>query len=121
LLSDMAILSLRIHVASPQTLEPEEISFDPEEVVLLLLEGFGLAGLDPKEPAQLAQVINSLHFLKQIGFILFEAGRFRSKVSLLLEPLHSSDGKNTSLQSCNFQIPSMLVTRKEDDTIYEEF
>jgi hypothetical protein len=101
----------------------EKVSFDPEQVIPLLLEAFGLDGLDPEAPARLAQAIDGSRFSKTIGFILYglKPADFRAKCPFTKKPLHSPDGKNTSLQSRDWQMPLMVVIGKEDGAIYEEF
>jgi hypothetical protein len=101
----------------------EKVSFDPEEVIPLLMGAFGLDGLDPAAPALFAQAIDGSRFSKSIGFILYglKPADFRAKCPFTRKSLHSPDGKNTSLQSRNYQIPLMIVIGKEDGAIYEEF
>jgi hypothetical protein len=90
--------------------------FDPEQVIPLLLESFGLDGLATEAPARLAQAIDGSQFSKSIGFILYglKLANFRPKCPFTEKPLHSPDGKNTTLQSRDYQMPLMIVIGKED-------
>jgi hypothetical protein len=49
----------------------EKVSFDPEEVIPLLMFLFALDGLDPAAPSLFTQVIDGSCFLKSLGFILY--------------------------------------------------
>jgi hypothetical protein len=101
----------------------EKVSFDPKQVITLLLEAFGLDGFSPDAPARLAQAIDGSRFSKSIGFILYglKPADFRATCPFSKKALHSPDGKNTFLQSREYQIPLMVVIGKEDGAIYDEF